>query len=389
MQETVMQKQQAIGSHEKKQRDSNIELFRIVSMLLIIAHHYVVNSGLTGLYDFSNVTGNMVFLQIFSAFGKMGINCFTLITGYFMIHSSAASHPRRVLKLFLEVLLYRFVIHIILFFGGYADWFSAKYIVTEVLFSDIFYANRDYVASLLCFYLLIPFLNRFIKALTQRQLLRFLGIVLVIYSVIATFSVNNDTWNYIPWLGVMYCIGAYIRLYPCPVFDRKSVTGTLAAGAIILMIASILAIDLVGVRFGFTQYHYMCSNANKLLPLVASVALFLLFRSLPMGYSRIINTLAASAFGVLMIHGNSALMHQWLWKDTLQNTAVYESPYLVLHAVLSVLGIYLICAGIDMLRIRWIESPFFAWYAKKEDKLRETFGRAERKMASVLTDCKE
>lgn len=31
----------------KKTRDSNLELFRIVTMILIIAHHYVVNSGLT------------------------------------------------------------------------------------------------------------------------------------------------------------------------------------------------------------------------------------------------------------------------------------------------------------------------------------------------------
>ena len=27
-------------------RDSNLELFRILSMLVIVAHHYVVNSGL-------------------------------------------------------------------------------------------------------------------------------------------------------------------------------------------------------------------------------------------------------------------------------------------------------------------------------------------------------
>ena len=30
-----------------RRRDSNIELFRIITMLLIVAHHYVVNSGLT------------------------------------------------------------------------------------------------------------------------------------------------------------------------------------------------------------------------------------------------------------------------------------------------------------------------------------------------------
>lgn len=31
---------------KSKERNSNLELYRIIVMLLIIAHHYVVNSGL-------------------------------------------------------------------------------------------------------------------------------------------------------------------------------------------------------------------------------------------------------------------------------------------------------------------------------------------------------
>ena len=34
-------------------RNSNIELFRIITMLVIIAHHYVVNSGIADIL-FSN-----------------------------------------------------------------------------------------------------------------------------------------------------------------------------------------------------------------------------------------------------------------------------------------------------------------------------------------------
>lgn len=34
-----------------KCRQSNLELFRIIMMLVIIAHHYVVNSGLLDLID--------------------------------------------------------------------------------------------------------------------------------------------------------------------------------------------------------------------------------------------------------------------------------------------------------------------------------------------------
>lgn len=41
-------------------RDSNFELFRIVLMLLIIAHHYVVNSGVAQFYDFNNIMNILV-----------------------------------------------------------------------------------------------------------------------------------------------------------------------------------------------------------------------------------------------------------------------------------------------------------------------------------------
>ena len=34
-----------------KIRSSNIELFRIISMLMIVGHHYVVNSGLLDCID--------------------------------------------------------------------------------------------------------------------------------------------------------------------------------------------------------------------------------------------------------------------------------------------------------------------------------------------------
>lgn len=58
-----------------KKRESNLELLRIVAMMAIIAHYYVVNSEITDLYDFSDINKNMIFLQIWGAWGKTAINC--------------------------------------------------------------------------------------------------------------------------------------------------------------------------------------------------------------------------------------------------------------------------------------------------------------------------
>lgn len=44
-----------------KQRSSNIELYRILVMLLIVAHHYVVNSGLLDVMNQNILSANTTF----------------------------------------------------------------------------------------------------------------------------------------------------------------------------------------------------------------------------------------------------------------------------------------------------------------------------------------
>ena len=64
-----------------KPRNSNLELFRIISMLFIVAHHYVVNSGMMDVMSESPFSSNSLFFYIIGAWGKTGINCFVMISG--------------------------------------------------------------------------------------------------------------------------------------------------------------------------------------------------------------------------------------------------------------------------------------------------------------------
>jgi len=94
----------------KPPRSSNLELYRILCMLLIVAHHFVVNSGLTspaGLLMSDKTSANSIFLTLFGAWGKTGINCFLMITGYFMCTSKITF--RKFLKMMGQIYLYRWV----------------------------------------------------------------------------------------------------------------------------------------------------------------------------------------------------------------------------------------------------------------------------------------
>ena len=46
----------------------------------------------------------------------------------------------------------------------------------------------------------------------------------------------------------------------------------------------------------------------------------------------------------------------------LDNVSAYDDQFFVVHAVGAVLGIYIVCTLVDMLRIRFLEMPFFNWY---------------------------
>ena len=59
-------------------RDSNIELLRLVCMLFILLHHFIVHGS-----EF--VTAPSVWLTIMNSFLVIAVDCFVLISGYFGI----------------------------------------------------------------------------------------------------------------------------------------------------------------------------------------------------------------------------------------------------------------------------------------------------------------
>ncbi len=336
------------------QRNSNFELFRIILMFLIIAHHYTVNSGLTELYDFNEITGNMIFLQIFGMFGKTAINCFTLITGYFMINSHLS--VIKVLKMYLEVKFYYFLFYIVFLLTGY-EVFSFKGLI-KTAFSVVYESGNLYTGTLIVFYLSIPFINILAKGLTKRQHQALLALLIVYFTVFSTFF-KHETFDFIGWMMAMYLIGGYISLYKDKVFDNRAYAFIGLAISVIFMISSILVIDFVGSRFDVKAYYYFLSDSHKFLALSCSLSAFLVFKNVHIRRSKLINTVAASTFGVLLIHTNSNSMRSFLWRNLFHNTSFYGSNYLFLHAFCAVIGTYIVCFLIDIIRIKLIEEPLF------------------------------
>lgn len=344
-----------------QKRSSNFELYRIICMLMIVAHHFVVNSGLSsgeGPMNTFPTAANTLFLWLFGMWGKTGINCFLLITGYFMCKSTISL--KKFIKLLLWIYFYKIIIFCIFFATGY-ETLSVQRIVKLVM--PVWGFNTNFTSCFIGFWLTIPFWNILIRNLTKVQHQLLLLLLLGMYTILGSVPSFGVAINYVTWFGVIYLIASYIRLYPNKITDNRKLCGWLTV--LFLTLASCSAIVMQNLFPGSAQF--FVSDSNKIFAVAVSVTSFLFFKNLNISYSRLINVLGGASFGVLLIHANSDAMRQWLWKDTIDCVGHYSLPlwHLIYYSVGCILAIYAICATIDFLRLKCIEEPFFRWYDKK------------------------
>lgn len=337
-----------------KVRNSNLELYRIIVMLLIVAHHYVVNSGLIDVMKEYPLTRQSIFLHVFGMWGKTGINCFVLITGYFMCKSRITWH--KFLKLLLEIYFYNIIIYVIFALCGY-ETFSLKYFARILM--PVYEVNTNFTSCFLIFYLFIPFLNILIQDMSKCQHQLLLLLCLFVYTFLGSIpKLCHVNMNYVSWFCVLYFISSYISKYNFFKSISHKKWGYLTLAAIIISVMSVVCLlwlpQLLNRPLFYAPYRFV-SDSNTVFALLTSVCSFMYFKDLKLKYTPLINTVAASTFGVLLIHAHSDTMRQWLWNDTLRNADFFFSDFLIVHAILSTIGVFLICIFLDYLRIRFFE----------------------------------
>ena len=342
------------------QRSSNFELYRILCMMVIVAHHFVVNSGLTsdtGPLTTNLTSANSIFLCLFGMWGKTGINCFLLITGYFMCKSQITI--RKFIKLMLWIYLYQIIIYVAFLVTGY-EILSATRIIK--LLMPVWGFNTNFISCFLGFWLTIPFWNILIHNMTRKQHLILIALLVGMYSFLGSIPKFDITFNYMTWFGVIYLIASYIRIYPSPCFENNFLWSMLTIASIALYMLRVIVFLYVSKGF-----YFFISDSNNIFALGVAVSSFMCIKNIHIPYNKIINAIGGSTFGVLLIHSNSGAMRLWLWKDVVDCVGHYNLTLLQLigFSFGVVFAVFFSCILIDRIRIKLLEEPFFKWYDKK------------------------
>lgn len=339
---------------EKTSRNSNIELLRIICILAIIAHHFSIHPQWD--FDYGSIAFNRVFLQALCIGGKLGVNCFLLISGFFLIDKKNRS-AKSILKIWLQMLFYSITIPLLMYIFGQSG-LTTKTLLTAVL--PITSVTWDYASAYFVLMLFVPFYNRLLQSLNKKEFKKLLAIYFCCWCFIPTITGQNFESNYLIWMFVVYSCGAYIRLYPNNLTEsiKSAIVGTIASYSLYLL--SVIVLDVLGTRFSL-----FANNAREIrfgqmqmLPcILLSISVFLLFKNLRIKNSNIINFLANGVFGVYLIHEHF-LVRSLLWNQLFKNAEHYYSKNLFLYTLSVVVIVFLCCEIIEQLRIYLLEKHY-------------------------------
>lgn len=332
-----------------KKRQSNIELLRIIAMILIIFNHFGIH-GVNIKNPNLPVTTNRIITDILSSGGKLGACIFIIISGYYLINSKASK--QRIKSIFNTMWLYSvifFIINLII---------KTVPLSLNVILQSIFpflYNGYWFMTAYILLMIFIPYINCLLHQLNQKQFQKFLCILIVITLVIPTIlpkslSMMTEFTKFITF----YSTGSYVRLFSHQE-KEKNIGKWIFIGSIGFTIASIIGIDLMSriIKLNSLAAHstYFSQNLG-LVSYLAALGLFLWGKNWKMRNNTMINTIASTTLGIYLIHEN-IIARNIIWNKIFNvNNLLNDNNPLTFTIIClgEVLIIFSVCSLIDWIR---------------------------------------
>lgn len=344
----------------KSKRNSNLELLRIISMILIVSYHYAIHGFDRNLLNYNY---NKYIIDILMIGGKLGVNCFVLISAYFMIESKITL--KKLMKLWMEIWFYSITILIIFYTWLVPDNFISFNVIIKNIF-PVVYSQYWFMTNYIVLMILSPYLNKCIKIVGKEIHQNLILVLTIMWSIIMMiFPKSNLGFSNIGWFILLYLIAAYIRLYINLSLDYICHLKRLLAGIAIYLISILifnLTGDILNNKFLLKGSVYL-ADPKSIVLLFISVELLMMFLSIKKWSNKFVNIIASATLGVYLIHDNN-FVRPYLWKDLLDNQSMYHSEYLIFHAICSIILVYIICTIIDLLRQLTMEKLYEIFWNK-------------------------
>ena len=334
----------------RTERDSRMELLRILLMYMIAFVHTIGLGGLlNGAAPFSKTYFALWWLE---GMGCVSTNAFVILSGYYMIHSRLTA--KKVVRLWMQVFFYAVGCYLVMSLLGKRPitWDAIRVYLFPIV-------NEKYwfITGYMGVFLLSPALNAMIDAMDRKAHFLLVVTLLILFSVLpclfGRLNVMGITDGYgLTWMLVLYILGAYLRKYP--VWEKGRVFPCLLIWvlcAAVYPVSRFIVHALVEAGHAKTSdLGWLCMR-NSIFCLIGSVSLFMAFRrlrELPAKLGKFVCRVSPMVFGVYLLHTHPYVGNA-LWKR-LNLSQYLHTPTIWLVIPLVALAILLAGLLVDSLR---------------------------------------
>ena len=307
----------------EKKRMANLELLRIIAMIMVVVMHFLRESGslpgkdgaLAGL-PLSEVNVLAVFLE---AFCIVAVNVYVLISGYFALHSSF--RLTKVISFLEQIYFYAILIPLVLrvlevpvIMDSMGIYGLVQYVLP--VSSEHYWFATSYFYLLL----LMPVINYAVQKLTEKQLSVVLVLLLTVFcgvKSICPIQLTMDKYGYdVLWFICLYLLGAWFSMQGEKVmtFMKKKALPLYLGSSLLIGGITIAFYIISGKLSGAVYYFTVPFHYNFVLCLTGAVGLFFVFGNLSVKEGKgadFIRKVSKYCFGVYLLHEHLDVRHYW------------------------------------------------------------------------------
>lgn len=325
-----------------KERDSRFEMLRIVSMIMIILHHMALYTGMIDSKKLSvQAIGELILIG-----GKIGCFIFVILTGYFST-ISIKSITMQGIKAWLAASFYGLTLAVI--FKAMGEQIGIKEIIkgTLPISGGGYWFLTAYLGMLFC----APSVTYMIDVFNTEQLKTVGTLSIIVNILIPTVCVRiNPFSNTVMLFCLYYAVGVLIRRKMIMTDVRKPFLKAMCIIIVVYFIQMVLCIWGRKYPAIYNSRNWLSGN-NSLFIMIATVFIFVACTRMKKITNRTINTLAAPAFGVYLLHDN-VWVRDLLWSQCFSMNFIEKqnSVSLFVELVGIAIVLYMICATIEVIR---------------------------------------
>ena len=340
-----------------KKRNANMELLRLISMLMIIFLHALGKSNLlVNLYAEPSLNG--VIAWVLEAMSLCAVNVFILISGYFLIDSKFKLG--RLVELICEMVFYSlgaFLICILLGVDIHEE------IDIHFLLHTVFPVHMElywFLSTYVLVYIMLPIIQAGVKNISQKQFRIVLNLLLIYecgFKSFLPFRFEEDKMGYnLLWFITVFLLGAYIKQYGARRLNKPCRGLILYFLNVALIIFESFVIGRVFIKHGrLGKLLHVTMDYNHLFVLLAALGIFAAFLSMkPMKEKagRVICALSPMALGIYLAHENLSLRYNWQKWLGIYDTLDKPTPEFLGRLLLAVVIVFVCGLAIDWIRIQ-------------------------------------